>query len=322
MTDNDSSQNIDADLVIVGGGPAGLQAALTAGRVHRRVVLLDAGEGRNAPASHMHNVLTRDGTPPARFREIAAAELTAYPTVEQRAARVSAVVDESAQEGPTRFRVELEDGGGVTGRTLLLATGARDDLPPIDGLAPLWGDVAAACPFCHGHEFAGKRVAVMAGEASAHLVPLLAPITDDLVVIDPTDVVSVERHGEGARLHTRRGGVEDVAGIFLRPEARQGAPFAEQLGLRLNDSGFTWIDERGRTSRRGVYAAGDAAHIEALPMPMPSVVGALAAGLMAAATVVADLLATDQAAPGRRDPAATRRRDPVATGRRDPMATT
>ncbi|QFG69985.1 NAD(P)/FAD-dependent oxidoreductase [Ornithinimicrobium pratense] len=294
-------------VVVVGGGPAGLQATLTLGRVHRDVVLLDAGDGRNAPASAMHNLITRDGTPPAEFRRLAHAELTAYPTVEVRAARVRGIEDVSDPQQPesTRFRIDLEGGSGLTARRLVLATGVRDQLPDIPGVAELWGDLVAHCPFCHGHEFAGRRVVVLGAGPAGHLPGLLAPVASEVVVLtngedlsvpvavpvltDP--VAQVRRHGEGVRIALGSGQVIEAAGIFVGTGLRQSSPFAEQLGLELNPSGCVRVDERGRASRAGVYAAGDMAHVPALPMPMASVAQAVATGALAAATVVADSLA-------------------------------
>ena len=304
--DPSSHPAADRTVVVIGGGPAGLQAALTLGRVHRDVLLLDAGEGRNAPATHMHNLVTRDGTPPAEFRRIAQAELAAYPTVEVRRGRVDVVRDLSAKAGgATLYAVDLADGSSLTVRRVVLATGVRDELPDVPGLDALWGDLVAHCPFCHGHEFSGRRVAVLGAVPAAHLPALLRPVAAEVVVLTdgeelsaPVDaevvgdrVLGVERHDGGVRVSLEQGRALDVAGLFVGTTLRQTAPFAEQLGLALNPSGGVRVDERGRTSLRGVYAAGDMAHVPALPMPMASVAQAVAAGMMAGATVVADLLA-------------------------------
>lgn len=295
-------------VVVVGGGPAGLQAALTLGRVHRDVLLLDAGEGRNAPATSMHNLLTRDGTPPAEFRRLAHADLAAYPTVEVRSARASAVTEVSdPQPGGTRFRVELEDGAPVSARRLILATGVRDELPGVPGLSALWGDLVAHCPFCHGHEFAGRKVAVLGAGPAGHLPALLAPVASEIVVLTngetlstPLDmpvvqdpVAELRRHGDGVRVELSSGESLDVAGVFVGTALKQSAPFADQLGLELNPSGCVRVDQFGRTSSLGVYAVGDMAHVPALPMPMATVAQALAAGALAGGTVVADSLGDD-----------------------------
>ncbi|SOC58339.1 NAD(P)/FAD-dependent oxidoreductase [Ornithinimicrobium cerasi] len=322
----------DVEVVVVGGGPAGLQAALTLGRVHRDVVLVDAGEGRNAPAAHLHNVVTRDGTPPAEFRRIARAELGAYPTVEVRDGRVtrlSATEDASAAEkeveekgatekevgerGGTAYLVELADGSRLSTAKVVLATGVRDELPDVPGVADLWGDLVAHCPFCHGHEFAGRRVAILGAAPAPHLAALLRPVASEVVVLTHGDaapeglpavvvtdrVTEVTRSGDGALVRLAGGGTLEVAGVFVATTLHQAAPFSEQLGLTANDSGCVRVDERCRTSRPGVYAAGDMAHVESLPMPMTSVAQAIASGSLAGATAAAELIADEQAAVAR-----------------------
>lgn len=286
-------------IVIIGGGPAGLQAALTVGRVHRRAVLLDSGRYRNAPARHMHNMITRDGTPPAEFRTAAQRDLARYRTVELRAVAATQV----RQVADHRFQVDLADGASLTARAVVLATGVRDILPDIPGLAELWGTLAAHCPFCHGHEFAGRRVAILGAGPAQHLAGLLRPITDDLLVLANGEaggpdgvttrsepVVALERVGDRARVTFAAGPPETVDGLFLVPHLEQAAPFAAQLGLELNPSGAVRVNERGQTSLAGVLAAGDMAHVPALPMPMASVVASAAAGAMAGGSVVAELI--------------------------------
>ena len=118
------------DVAIIGGGPAGLQAALTLGRIHRDAVLLDDGTYRNARARHMHNVVANDGTPPAEFRTVARRQLAGYDTITVRAVRVTDVL-----EADGGFRLVLADDSVLTAEALILATGVRDELPAIDGLA-------------------------------------------------------------------------------------------------------------------------------------------------------------------------------------------
>ncbi len=139
------------DAIIIGGGPAGLQAALTLGRMHRRTLLLDAGTYRNSTVRHAHNLLTNDGRDPAELRRIARAEIAAYDTVEIRDAAAAAV---ARDEGSLTVTVGDER---LRTHAVILATGVTDELPPIPGLAEHWGDTVANCPFCHGHEFAGAR---------------------------------------------------------------------------------------------------------------------------------------------------------------------
>jgi thioredoxin reductase len=270
------------DAVVIGGGPAGLQATLTLARVHRRVLMLDSGRYRNDPAHHMHNVVTHDGTPPAEFRAAAQKDLAAYDTVTIRNETATSV----AVEG-SGFRVSLGD-EEVTARGVVLATGLRDTLPDKPGLAELFGDVVAHCPFCHGHEFAGQPVAVV-GDA-AHLVGIMAPVASSVTMVDEDAVARFERTDDGVRLVLTDGGVQEYGGAFVSTRLEQSAPFAEQLGLTLLPSGCVEVDAMGRTSLPGVHAAGDMAHLAALPMPMASVMTAAASGQVAAGALVAYLL--------------------------------
>jgi thioredoxin reductase len=299
------------DAVVIGGGPAGLQAALTLGRMHRRVLLLDSGEYRNAPAEHMHNFVTRDGTPPAEFRAAARAELAAYPTVAVLEAAAAAVVPDGE-----RFRVELGgDAEPLTTRAVVLATGLQDTLPAIPGLEQLFGTVAAVCPYCHGHELSGKHVAVIgSGPHVTRVAFLLERIASRLTVLsDGADlepgvraqldhagvavrseaVEELSPSAAGATVSFADGPDEEVGGVFVSAEFDQRAPFAEQLGLDRLSSGAVEVDAMGRTSRPGVFAAGDMAHTSATPMPLASVLTAASSGLLAAVAVDADLLGRD-----------------------------
>lgn len=300
MTTSPAPQH-HTDIAVIGGGPAGLQSALTAGRVRRQVTLFDDGTYRNATVSHMHNVLTHDGTPPADFRAAARRELTAYDTVTVREERV-----ETVERDGTGFRLTLASGEVMTAYAVVLATGVRDELPPVAGLQEVWGDLAAQCPFCHGFEFAGQRIGILGAAAAPHLSALLAPVAGELVVLDEGQalpegatldvprvaarVTAVERHDDGLRLALDDGSSEDVAVLFVVPTLHQSAPFADQLGLERNPSGAVRVDEFGRTSVPGVFAGGDLAHLPAYPMPMASVVQASAAGQVAGSSAIAHLL--------------------------------
>lgn len=289
------------DAIVIGGGPAGLQATLTLARVHRRVLVLDSGRYRNDPASHMHNVVTHDGTAPADFREAAREQVAAYPTATIREDTVTSVRTEG--EG---YAVVLDDPDGtvLTARGLVLATGVRDVLPAVPGVAELWGDLVVHCPFCHGHEFADRPVAVLGTLPAGHLPAILAPVVSHTTVLThgeapvPTAaqatrterVTGLHRSGDGVRIGFEDGPDLEVAGVYVSTTLEQTAPFAEQLGLALLPSGCVEVDVMGRTSLPRVHAAGDMAHVAALPMPMATVVNATASGAMAAGSLVAALL--------------------------------
>ncbi|MCT1476643.1 NAD(P)/FAD-dependent oxidoreductase [Microbacterium sp. p3-SID336] len=297
------------DAIVIGAGPAGLQAALTLGRMHRSALLLDSGEYRNGTVLHMHNMIGEDGTPPAELRARARRELAAYDTVEVRDDAAQRI-DGAEAEG---FRVTLADDTVVEGRRVVLATGIADDLPDVPGLQALWGLTAFSCPFCDGHEHAGKPIAIVgAAPRALHLIGLLGRIVDGITVVpvgaafadedrallegsgatvSSAPVDAVEAHDGGVLVHTA---AEDlaVAGVFVAAASmRQRAPFAADLGLRMLESGSIEIDEFGRTSVPGVYAAGDLAHRATLPGPMASVLLAAGAGQLAAVGVIQSLLA-------------------------------
>lgn len=290
------------DIAIIGGGPAGLQTALTAGRVRRQATLFDDGTYRNATVSHMHNVLTHDGTPPADFRAAGRRELTAYDTVSVREERV-----ETIERDGTDFRLTLASGDEMTAYAVVLATGVRDELPPIPGLQEIWGDLAAQCPFCHAYEFKGKRIGIIGAASAGHYTALMGPVAGEFVVfaegqdlpegvtldvpVVDARMTAVERVGDGLRVTLGDGSTEDVAVLFVVPTLHQSAPFAAQLELELNPSGAVRIDEFGRTSVPGITAGGDLAHLAAFPMPMASVVMASAGGQLAGHSAIAGLLA-------------------------------
>lgn len=289
--------------IVIGAGPAGLQAGLTLGRMHRSVLLLDSGEYRNAGVAHMHNVIGDDGTEPSAFRARAREQLAAYPTVELRAATAT---DVSRAAGG--FRTTLSDGSSAGGAHVLLATGLVDELPDVPGLDALWGRHAFGCPFCDGHEFAGLSIGILGADArAAHLTAMLGSVVDAITVfplagaepasaplpaparLHPAPVTGVEEGPDGVLVHTDSGAAA-VAGLFVAAGAlRQRAPFADRLGLRMLPSGAIEIDDFGRTSAPGVWAAGDLAHRASLPGPMASVVQAAAAGQTAASMIVREL---------------------------------
>lgn len=298
------------DAIVIGGGPAGLQAALTLGRMHRSTLLLDSGQYRNGTVQHMHNVIANDGTPPAEFRSTARAQLARYADVEIRDVAVQGV---AGVEGD--FAVSLPGGGSASARTVILATGVADELPPVDGLAELWGVKAFSCPFCDGHEHAGRPIAVLGAAARAeHLIAMLGRVVGEITAVPAgapyTDEETAALAARGARVSgavvdavTRAGddvivrtadADHEVAGVFVASGTmRQRASFIAQLGLGMLESGAIEIDDFGRTSVPGVYAAGDLAHRATLPGPMAAVMMAATAGQLAAVGVIQSLMAAE-----------------------------
>lgn len=314
----------EIQVAVIGGGPAGLQAGLTLGRMHREAIVFDSSDYRNAPVELMHNMVGFDGVAPGEFRDQVRGQVEEYETVSfERTAVVkieqvggSSLVSTSnsiAASPAPRFELALDNGNSVLANAVILATGLRDELPDVPGLAEVWGTLAAQCPLCHAHEFAGQPIALLGGVVAPHIGPMVKPIASDLVALQHSiplaDADRVALEGIGARivdgelkrverladgnnlLLTVGGGAGDdesieVGGIFIMPTFSQRAPFAEQLGLELNGSGCVRVDPFRHTSVPGVYAAGDMAHLAELPMPMASVAQAVAQGQTAAATAI------------------------------------
>ncbi len=178
------------DVVIIGGGPAGLAAALVLGRGRKRVLVVDGGTPRNAPAAHMNGFVSQDGTPPPEFRRIAGGQLAKYPAVVQRRGLVESIEGEA---GAFQVRVASEGKGEaelVAARRVILCNGMIDELPDISGYRELWGHSIVQCPYCHGWEVQDKTFGcLLPPEASGPFldVPLfLKGWTDDVVVLSST----------------------------------------------------------------------------------------------------------------------------------------
>lgn len=292
------------DIVIVGGGPAGLSAALALGRARKRVLLCDAGPRRNAAAERVHNFVTRDGTPPDEFRRLAREQLAHYPNVE-----VRDVLVESIAGTRGAFDVVLSD-RRVEARRVLLCTGLIDSIPAIEGFRELWGHAVFQCPYCHGWEVRDRRWGYLALGAEAQHVALfsvqLRGWTRDVVVftngaLELGEDARARLHAAGVRIETapvarlarsgdRLEAVELADGtavscdaLFAHPPQRQVA-LIEAMGLALDEGGMVRTDPMTReTSIPGVYAAGDLT-----TRAQAAILGA-AAGMEAAARVNAEL---------------------------------
>ncbi len=290
------------DVVVVGGGAAGLSAALVLGRARRRVAVIDAGAPRNAPAAHMHGFLSRDGIPPADLLAAGRAEVTAY--------GVDLVEDKVAAIEPG-FHVRLAGGGLLQARRILLATGLSDVLPEIPGVRDRWGKDLLHCPYCHGWEVRDQPVGVLGTQAASIEHALLVrqwsedvvffahtsdPTSEELVQLEARSVRVVR--GEVARLVVdadRLIGVELIDGhvirrtaVFIRPRMEaQADGLLTALGCEVADAGFARVDATGRTSTPGVWAAGNVAD------PRAQVITAAGAGSAAAIAINADLVQDD-----------------------------
>lgn len=303
------------DVVVIGGGAAGLSGALALSRARRSVLVIDAGSPRNAPASHAHNYLGREGTPPSELLAIGREEATGYGAEIVESEAVAA----EKLPGGAGFRVVRKDGTAVTARRLLVTTGLVDELPPIPGLAERWGHDVLHCPYCHGWEVRDRPVGIVAlSPMAVHQALLWRQWSDDVTLFlhnapEPSDeeyeqlaargiaVVDGEVAGlevsddrlSGVRLAGGRVVPREAVVVQPRFTARSGV--LDGLGLRataLEMGGHTvgtYIasDPAGATEVPGVWAAGNVTSL------MEQVIGAAAAGLKAAAAINADLVTDD-----------------------------
>ena len=295
------------DVVIVGGGAAGLSAATTLNRALRSVLVIDSGTPRNAPAAGVHGYLSRDGMDPRELLSVGRSEVLSYGGV---------VVDGeavSARRTPDGFEVILSDARRFTGGRLLVTTGLTDELPRIDGLREQWGKGVVHCPYCHGWEIRGQRIGVLGtGPLSVHQALLFRQWSPDVTfflndTVAPTDeeweklaarsvtvvdgaVASVDAvDGVLTGLTLRQGSSFDVQALAVGTRMEARSALLESLGLRSQDhpSGagrFIETDAMGATDARGVYAAGNVSNL------MAQVITAAAEGVMAGARINADLI--------------------------------
>jgi thioredoxin reductase len=270
------------DVIVIGGGPAGLSGAVALGRALRSVLVIDSGEPRNARAEGIHNFLTRDGMRPAEFLGVGRAEVRRYGgTI------VDGEVVAASKAGPRGFTVELADGSTHEARRLLVTTGLEDRLPDIPGLAEQWGHTVLHCPYCHGYEVRGQSIGVIAiNERAPEQARLWKQWSPDVQIIEAGDIAAIEPKGVRRKDGTFL--ARDALVIAARVAAR--ANFLITLGLEAAEhpSGagiyVPSIDPTGRSAVPGVWLAGNVTE------PMAQVISAAAAGLQAGAMINFDLL--------------------------------
>jgi thioredoxin reductase len=290
------------DVVVVGGGAAGLSAALVLGRARRRVAVVDAGSPRNAAAAHMQGFLSRDGMPPADLLAAGRAEVTGY-GVE--------LVEDQVVGIDAGFVVRLAAGRGLTARRILVATGVRDDLPQIPGVRERWARDLLHCPYCHGWEVRDQPIGVLGTHPGSvqHALLVRQWSADVIFFVHTYDLTSAEGiqleargvrvvSGEVARLVVdadRLTGVELVdrqvfarTAVFIRPgNVPRADGLLTGLGCEVDEAGFATVDATGRTSAAGVWAAGNVVD------PRAQVITSAGAGSAAAIAINADLVQED-----------------------------
>ncbi|MGG6314620.1 NAD(P)/FAD-dependent oxidoreductase [Paenibacillus macerans] len=286
------------DAVIIGGGPAGLNAALVLGRARKKVVVIDEGRPRNAVTREAHGFLTRDGIKPGEFRRIAMEQIGNYPSVSFAA---DTAVSIHGKDGD--FHIATEQGQTFRSRKLLFAVGMKDRPLNIPGLPEVYGKSAFVCPYCDGWELRDEPLVIInKGADAVHFAPLISGWTNRFTFCTngPDELADAER--EELRRHgvpiydspirsidsddgmVRQVVLEDgtaipCRGIFFKPELVTGSELPQALGCRVNEAGTVIVDEFGKTDVPGVYSAGDAAS------RMYQAIAAAAMGALAAAAM-------------------------------------
>jgi thioredoxin reductase len=305
------------DVVVVGGGAAGLSAGVALARSRRAVLVVDAGEPRNAPAGHVHNYLGREGTSPAELLAAGRAEVTGYGGH----VVTGAVTAVHRLEGGDAigFRLDLADGRDVVARRVLVATGLVDELPDVPGVAERWGRDVLHCPYCHGWEVRDQAIGVLAtGPLAVHQALMFRQLSEDVTLFAHTapaldadrrgqlaargipvvegEVAALEVAGDrlaGVRLRSGEFVPRQAVAVQTRLTARAGmlAPLGlEPVEMRMEGHVIgTHIpaEPSGATAVEGVWVAGNVTALQA------QVIGSAAAGLQAAAGLNADLVAED-----------------------------
>jgi thioredoxin reductase (NADPH) len=301
------------DVVIIGGGAAGLSGAVTLARSRRSVLVVDAGRPRNAPADGVHNYLGREGTPPAQLLALGRDEVAGY------GGEVVTGVVTAARREDDGFRVTVDDGREVYARRLLVATGLVDELPDLPGVAERWGRDVLHCPYCHGWEVRDRAIGILAtGPTAVHQALLFRQLSDDVIFFRHTgpelppeeadqlaalgirivdgEVAGLEVADDrltGVRLAS--GELVPRAAVVVAPRFTANADVLASLGLAATEQEMRGYvvgsavaaDPTGATAVPGVWVAGNVADMSA------QVVVSAAAGMRAGAMINADLVAED-----------------------------
>jgi thioredoxin reductase len=296
------------DVVIVGGGPAGLSAAIVLGRCRRRVLLCDVGQPRNQASPAVHCLLGHEGMSPSDLLARGRLELEQYPTVTSRVHRVVDITPSG-----NRFSVACADGFTVMARKVLLTTGLIDELPRLEGIERLYGRSVHHCPYCDGFEHRDQPLAVYGeGDKGAGLALMMTQWSSDVLfctdgpsTVSPSMQARLQQHGitvcsdtitrlEGTddgvlqKIYLQNGKVLERAAIFFTTGCRQGSELSASLGCARDEKGGIVTDPlTEESSVRGVYVAGDASRDVLL------VAVAIAEGAKAAVAINRALLQDD-----------------------------
>jgi thioredoxin reductase len=295
----------DYDVAVIGGGAAGLSAALVLSRARRKVLVVDAGTPRNAPATHMYGYLSRDGLPPGELLAFGRNEVNSYG-----GDIVAGTVSDLVQDGRSGFWVLFADGQRISARRLLVTTGLRDELPDIPGLRERWARDVLHCPYCHGHEVRDRQLGVLGGTPGAvRYAQIVRQWTHDLVYFTPPDTLTTaERTQMAARgIGVVDGTIEQLVihddqlrgvqlddgcvvprdALFVPPRFVPNNHLLVGLGCDVDEDDWVTTDNTGRTSVPGVWAAGNVVD------PRAQVITAAGAGSAAAIALNTHLVEDD-----------------------------
>ncbi|WP_144521527.1 NAD(P)/FAD-dependent oxidoreductase [Bacillus pumilus] len=264
------------DCVIIGGGPAGLSAALVVGRGRKQVIVFDDELPRNRVTQESHGFITNDGMTPFEIRQAGEADLQNYPHIQIKRSKIVVV-----QNNEDNFTLLTQGGERFEAKKIILATGLKDILPEMKGIHEVYGKTLFSCPFCDGWELKDKPLALIAENSRAlHMAKLLSNWTKDLIVftngkqvfaeeekallsahsIQVIDVPIMSIHHENGQMHSLHlvnGETVNREGGFVASEFKQSAPFGETLGCQMTKNGGIETDILGRTTVSGVFACGD-----------------------------------------------------------------
>ncbi|MBE9464206.1 NAD(P)/FAD-dependent oxidoreductase [Dyadobacter subterraneus] len=297
-------KNKDFDVVIVGGSFAGLSAAMALGRAIRDVLIIDAGKPCNRQTPHSHNFLTQDGSTPDEISALAKSQVLAYPTVQFES---DTVIDVTGMNND--FIVKTAEGKIYTTRKILFSTGVKDILPEIAGFAESWGISVIHCPYCHGYEYKGQNTGILANDDMAiDFVKLIGNWTQKLTlftngkaifdkkifdkisipgfqIVEKEVAELIHESGHLKVIVFKDGSVQEIDALYARVPFIQHTDVPVKMGCELTGMGHIKVDEFGKTSISGIYAAGDNTS------RMRSVSSAVAAGTAAGAFLNHEMIA-------------------------------
>ena len=281
------------DCAIIGGGPAGLNAALVLGRARRNTILFDNDNARNAVTQESHGFITRDGTKPKEFREIAHKEIGRYPSVAIKKKEVTSVTKNNQL-----FELVTSENELYQSMNIIISSGLKDVLPNIENISDYYGKSLFNCPYCDGWELRDKPLVVVVDDQvqGFHFIQTIYNWSKDLVVctngkpfqnpeqkhlIQNKGIKIMEnkirnfvgKDGKMEKIIFENGESVDREGGFVLPQLIQSSNFAKQLGCEYNPLGGISVDSYGRTNIQGVYAAGDASVIAPAQLIIAAVEG-------------------------------------------------